>query len=69
MWTGDELPSKEKNFKKDYCKLQVRKIGNKGWGLIATNAIPSGSFIVEYIGEVINEAEMRNRKNKLQANP
>ena len=61
-----DLCQNQQFSKKDYCKLQVQKIANKGWGLFATNGIPSGSFIVEYIGEVINEAEMRNRKKQKQ---
>jgi SET domain-containing protein len=28
----------------------------KGWGVLAGADIPSGAFIIEYVGEIIDEA-------------
>lgn len=28
----------------------------KGWGVLAGADIPAGSFIVEYVGEIVDEA-------------
>ncbi|KAJ9056354.1 hypothetical protein DSO57_1034049 [Entomophthora muscae] len=44
--------------------VQVFKPLLKGWGIRAMQLIPKGSFITEYIGEVITdeEAELRGRR-------
>ncbi|VDP16516.1 unnamed protein product [Echinostoma caproni] len=38
----------------------------KGWGLRATEDIPRNSFIIEYVGEVINFAEFRRRVRRYE---
>lgn len=44
--------------------VQVRRTQHKGWGLFALEPIPKGSFVVEYVGELIDnkEAEKRGRR-------
>ena len=34
-------------------RLEVRKTLDKGWGLFTLDAIPVGSFVCEYVGEVV----------------
>ena len=47
--------------------LQVFKTDNKGWGLRTLAAIPSGSFVLMYVGELITdeEADRRNEDTYL----
>ena len=35
--------------------------GGRGWGLKATENIPSGDFVIEYIGEILNMEMVRER--------
>ncbi|KAH9327214.1 hypothetical protein KI387_007392, partial [Taxus chinensis] len=42
-------------------KLEVYKTKQKGWGVRAAEAIPRGTFICEYIGEVLNDQEANKR--------
>lgn len=35
---------------------------NKGWGVKAAQVIPRGTFVIEYVGEVITEAESESRR-------
>lgn len=44
-----------------YSKVDVQKSGHKGWGLFAAETIKCGTFIIEYIGEVINLKEYQQR--------
>lgn len=46
-------------------KVDVRPFAGKGFGLIALEYIKAGTFIIEYIGEVINDTEFKQRFNKL----
>ncbi|KAJ9531590.1 hypothetical protein QJQ45_014945 [Haematococcus lacustris] len=48
---------------KQYAKLEVRRAGAKGFGLWATENIQAGQFIIEYIGEVLEEEEYLRRKD------
>lgn len=41
--------------------LQVFKTKGKGWGVRSNQAIPKGTFVEEYIGEVISVSESDNR--------
>jgi hypothetical protein len=38
----------------------------KGWGLRATARIAAGTFIIEYVGEVIDDAECRRRLGRMR---
>ncbi|XVF61946.1 hypothetical protein PTKIN_Ptkin08bG0175900 [Pterospermum kingtungense] len=42
-------------------KLEVFKTENKGWGVRAGEPILSGTFVCEYIGEILDEQEAKNR--------
>ncbi|XP_041815953.1 histone-lysine N-methyltransferase EHMT1 isoform X2 [Chelmon rostratus] len=44
-------------------KLQLFRTSKKGWGVRALQDIPQGSFICEYVGEIISEAEAEMRQN------
>lgn len=46
---------------------EIRLSENKGYGLFAMEPIPSGSFIVEYVGEVIDQIEFKKRFKTSQA--
>uniref|UniRef100_A0A0D9W7S2 SET domain-containing protein n=1 Tax=Leersia perrieri TaxID=77586 RepID=A0A0D9W7S2_9ORYZ len=42
-------------------RLQVFKTKSMGWGVRTLDFIPSGSFVCEYIGEVLEDEEAQNR--------
>lgn len=44
-----------------YPKLMAKKLAHKGWGLIASENIAKGEFIIEYVGEMINKRECDRR--------
>lgn len=48
-------------------KLQVKHFGLKGWGLITLESIARKTFIIEYVGDVINADELERRKKKTVA--
>ncbi|GBF93173.1 histone-lysine N-methyltransferase [Raphidocelis subcapitata] len=48
--------------RKQYAKLSVRRAGPKGFGLFTEEALKAGQFIIEYIGEVLEEEEYLRRK-------
>lgn len=43
-----------------------RRAGAKGFGLFAVDPIKAGQFIIEYIGEVLEEEEYMRRKEFYQ---
>ena len=45
-------------------KLEIFKTELKGWGVRTLSYIPSGSFICEYIGEILHDEEAKRRINK-----
>uniref|UniRef100_A0A6N2N823 Histone-lysine N-methyltransferase n=1 Tax=Salix viminalis TaxID=40686 RepID=A0A6N2N823_SALVM len=45
-------------------KLEVFKTDNKGWAVRAGEPILRSTFICEYIGEVLNEQEASNRRDR-----
>uniref|UniRef100_A0A3Q1AGV3 Euchromatic histone-lysine N-methyltransferase 1b n=1 Tax=Amphiprion ocellaris TaxID=80972 RepID=A0A3Q1AGV3_AMPOC len=44
-------------------RLQLFRTSKKGWGVRALQDIPQGTFICEYVGEIISEAEAEMRQN------
>ncbi|XP_028297626.1 histone-lysine N-methyltransferase EHMT2-like isoform X1 [Gouania willdenowi] len=44
-------------------RLQLYRTPNMGWGVRALQDIPQGSFICEYVGELISDAEADEREN------
>ncbi|KAF3991601.1 hypothetical protein FT663_01472 [Candidozyma haemuli var. vulneris] len=47
--------------KKQYCEVKVIQTEKKGYGLVAEQTISEGSFVYEYIGEVVDEETFRKR--------
>ncbi|XP_023744277.1 histone-lysine N-methyltransferase SUVR5 [Lactuca sativa] len=45
-------------------KLEVFKTEDKGWGVRAGEPIDRGTFICEYIGEVVDEHEAKKRRHR-----
>ncbi|XP_047960217.1 histone-lysine N-methyltransferase SUVR5-like isoform X1 [Salvia hispanica] len=45
-------------------RLEIFKTERKGWAVRARQAIPCGSFVCEYIGEVIDEKEANERRSR-----
>uniref|UniRef100_A0A4Y6EZ29 [histone H3]-lysine(36) N-trimethyltransferase n=1 Tax=Brachionus koreanus TaxID=1199090 RepID=A0A4Y6EZ29_9BILA len=63
---GNRCPCGEyctnKNFKtKNNAKILPFKTENKGWGLKTVNDLKSESFLIEYVGEVIDLKEFKKR--------
>ncbi|CAJ1928724.1 unnamed protein product [Sphenostylis stenocarpa] len=42
-------------------QLEIFKTNTRGWGVRSLNSIPSGSYICEYIGELLEEKEAEQR--------
>ncbi|MED6156656.1 hypothetical protein PIB30_016393 [Stylosanthes scabra] len=42
-------------------QLEIFKTDSRGWGVRSLNSIPSGSFICEYLGELLGEDEAEER--------
>jgi euchromatic histone-lysine N-methyltransferase len=42
-------------------QLEIFKTKSRGWGVRSLNSIPSGSFICEYIGELLEDKEAERR--------
>eukprot|EP01119_Soliformovum_irregulare_P022836 TRINITY_DN7880_c0_g1_i1.p1 TRINITY_DN7880_c0_g1~~TRINITY_DN7880_c0_g1_i1.p1 ORF type:complete len:243 (-),score=34.84 TRINITY_DN7880_c0_g1_i1:45-773(-) len=45
--------------------LQVFKIVSKGWGLRCTQDVAKGTFVCEYVGEYLSDADARDRQRNL----
>ncbi|CAL8462433.1 g1966 [Coccomyxa elongata] len=61
-----ERCSNQQFSKRQYAKLEKRRAGAKGFGLFATEDLLAGQFIIEYIGEVLEEEEYLRRKDFYQ---
>ncbi|XP_073001411.1 histone-lysine N-methyltransferase, H3 lysine-9 specific SUVH6-like [Typha latifolia] len=44
-------------------QLQIFKTRSMGWGVRSLNFIPSGSFVCEYVGELLEDEEAQKRTN------
>ena len=54
-----------KRFQKcQSAKVETFKTKKKGWGLRTSTELPAGSFIMEYVGEVVRSKELRSRVKK-----
>lgn len=47
--------------KREYPKLEPFKTEKKGWGLKTTQDLPVGTFVMEYVGEVLDQREFKRR--------
>ncbi|XP_074601391.1 SET domain containing 2 [Brevipalpus obovatus] len=57
---GDHCANKRFQ-KKQFAKVEPFKTHKKGWGLRALQPIQPGQFIVEYVGEVLDPREFKQR--------
>lgn len=48
--------------------MEVFLTRDKGWGVRAIGSIPSGSFVAEYVGEIVDEMEMHKRMEAARLN-
>ncbi|GAB4814631.1 hypothetical protein N2152v2_001677 [Parachlorella kessleri] len=48
--------------RREYAQLDVKRAGAKGFGLFSCKDLSAGDFIIEYIGEVLEEEEYLRRK-------
>ena len=62
-----ELCTNRPFYKLETPKLDMILTDNKGWGVQAAEPIEKGTFVVEYAGEVIDEAEMSRRMAESRA--
>ena len=44
-------------------RLQAFRVYGMGWGIRALQNIPKGSFICEYVGEIISDSEAETRED------
>ncbi|KAJ2594898.1 hypothetical protein H4R99_005568 [Coemansia sp. RSA 1722] len=47
--------------KRQYAKVRIVDAGRKGYGMQALEDLDTGSFVMEYIGEVVTSSEFRKR--------
>lgn len=47
--------------RREYPELDILRTEGKGWGLVAKEDVREGQLVVEYVGELINNVEMRKR--------
>jgi len=45
------------------CRLQVFRTKNMGWGVRSLKAIPKGTFVCEYVGEIISDTAADGRND------
>lgn len=71
---GETCPAKEKCQnqklrKREYVNVKVVKTQNRGFGVVTTTDIPEHTFIIEYVGELIDSNELTRRmKQKIKNN-
>ncbi|KAF7490682.1 Histone-lysine N-methyltransferase NSD2 [Sarcoptes scabiei] len=54
--------------KNQYVQCKPFRTKNAGWGLMAMQDIKKGQFVIEYVGEVIDEKECVERLKKIKSN-
>ncbi|KDD74466.1 hypothetical protein H632_c1292p0, partial [Helicosporidium sp. ATCC 50920] len=59
--SGDRCSNRQFSLRQ-YAPLEVRRAGAKGHGLFAAADLAPGQFVLEYVGEVLAEAEYRRRR-------
>lgn len=52
--------------KRKYASFRLKYMGDKGFGLIAESLIGAGTTVIEYVGELVTEAEFQSRLSKKQ---
>lgn len=61
-----ELCQNQRFEKRLYPRLAEKRMPGKGWGLVTLVDIKAGTFIIEYVGEIINQNEFQRRLRKMQ---
>jgi histone-lysine N-methyltransferase SETD2 len=64
---GDDCQN-QRFQKRQYARVDVINTEKKGYGLRALEDIPQGTFVYEYIGDVITEAKFHQRAKYYQEN-
>ncbi|KAL4422425.1 hypothetical protein ABPG75_008622 [Micractinium tetrahymenae] len=59
---GGHRCSNQMFTKREYARIEVRRAGAKGFGLFAKEDLKAGQFVIEYLGEVLEEEEYHRRK-------
>eukprot|EP00232_Nephroselmis_pyriformis_P009501 CAMPEP_0182881104 /NCGR_PEP_ID=MMETSP0034_2-20130328/16974_1 /TAXON_ID=156128 /ORGANISM="Nephroselmis pyriformis, Strain CCMP717" /LENGTH=416 /DNA_ID=CAMNT_0025014127 /DNA_START=198 /DNA_END=1445 /DNA_ORIENTATION=- len=54
-------------FKRDYSQIYEARSGKKGYGLFAGEDMKAGAFIIEYVGEVLEDHTYSERKSIYQS--
>uniref|UniRef100_A0A8D8XI86 Histone-lysine N-methyltransferase, H3 lysine-36 and H4 lysine-20 specific n=1 Tax=Cacopsylla melanoneura TaxID=428564 RepID=A0A8D8XI86_9HEMI len=54
--------------KRNYPQLEVFNTQTRGWGLKATEDLHKGQFVVEYVGEMIDQEELNRRRRDMDRN-
>ncbi|XP_060771322.1 histone-lysine N-methyltransferase, H3 lysine-36 specific isoform X2 [Neoarius graeffei] len=54
--------------KREYTPVEIFRTLSRGWGLRSISDIKKGAFVIEYVGEVIDEEECRTRIKHAQEN-
>lgn len=47
----------------NYCQVQVFLTNNRGWGVKAQTTIEKGTFVSEYVGQILDSFEFNRRLN------
>lgn len=45
------------------CKFQLFRTEERGWGIKTLSLIPKGTFVCEYVGEIISDWEADHRED------
>ena len=53
--------SNQRFQRRSYAAVMPFRTENRGWGLLALEDIAKGRFVIEYVGEVINNTELEAR--------
>jgi len=53
---------------RQYCKLKLTQTKKKGYGLATAQFISRGTFIIEYVGEVVDQKEFKRRTKARKSN-
>ncbi|KAK6622259.1 hypothetical protein RUM44_002066 [Polyplax serrata] len=52
--------------KREYPSLETYRTEIRGWGLRSTEDIRKGTFVIEYVGEVVDDEEFKRRMKRKQ---
>lgn len=62
-----ELCNNQSFEKREYPLLVPYKTEARGWGLKTLESIKKGTFVIEYVGELIDDEEYQRRVTKMHA--